>query len=127
MIGMDILSRCVTEYDLAHSRIALHDPADYRLNGGQWMPMMAYNNEPTVRLTYEGHQGLFTIDTGNIGAIIFSQHTVERATFLVRLAEIPVGANLLTSRIVDGVDEFRIYGSEKSCETGAIALKCGRG
>ena len=65
----------------------------------------------------------------NVGAArdAGSQHTVERATFLVRLAEIPVGANLLTSRIVDGVDEFRIYGSEKSCETGAIALKCGRG
>jgi hypothetical protein len=55
------------------------------------------------------------------------QHTVERATFLVRLSEIPSGANLLTSRIVDGVDEFRIHASEKSTETGLVALKCGRG
>ncbi len=56
-----------------------------------------------------------------------SQHTVERVTFLVRMTEIPSGANLLTSRIVDGVDEFRIHGTEKSCETDTIALKCGRG
>jgi hypothetical protein len=41
-----------------------------------------YNGKPTVRMTFEDHDGLFTIDTGNPGAIIFAPGTTRRLGLL---------------------------------------------
>jgi len=83
LLGMDLLSHCVIEYDQAASRVSLHDPAGYRLpRDGDWMPLLAYNNKPTVRMVYEDRPGIFTIDTGNPGGILFSPLTVARFDLL---------------------------------------------
>ena len=55
LLGMSVLSHCVLEYDVANTRVALHDPEKYELSGGKWMPMMAYLNKPTVRMAYSDY------------------------------------------------------------------------
>jgi hypothetical protein len=82
LLGMDVLGHCVIVYDLAGSRISLHDPSEYELPSGDWSPLLDYNGKPTVRMAFEDHTGLFTIDTGNIGAIIFGPYTTERLDLL---------------------------------------------
>ena len=83
LLGMDLLSRCVIVYDLATSSVWLHAPESYRLPAaGAWSPLLAYNNKPSVRLTYENREGLFSIDTGNPGGILFSPLTVKRFDLL---------------------------------------------
>ena len=82
LLGMDVLAHAVIVYDLANSRIELHRPGTYDLPDAQWQPLLDYNGKPTVQLAYESHEGLFTIDTGNAGAIQFSPFATRRLALL---------------------------------------------
>jgi hypothetical protein len=82
LLGMDVLSHCVIDYDQLNSRIGLYDPNTYELPRGEWQPLLAYNRKPTVRMEYEEYTGMFTIDTGNPGAIIIGAMAVARNDLL---------------------------------------------
>ena len=82
LLGMDVLFHCVIDYDQRNSRIALYDPGTYKLPEGEWYPLLAYNGKPTLRMEYEEHAGLFTIDTGNPGAVIIGAMAVARNRLL---------------------------------------------
>lgn len=82
LLAMDFLSHCVIEYDQANSVIALYDPATYELSGAEWTPMLDHNGKPTISMKFEGHDGLFTIDTGNPGAVLIGQPAVARYNLL---------------------------------------------
>jgi hypothetical protein len=83
LLGMDVLSNSVIVYDVKRSTISLHDPENYELPRGEWSPMVAASsNQPTIRMTYEAHEGLFAIDTGNPGAIIVSPYATTRYKLL---------------------------------------------
>ena len=57
-------------------------PTTYTLPAGTWDDLLDYNGKPTVKMRFEEHEGLFTIDTGNPGAILVSPLTVERLSLL---------------------------------------------
>ena len=82
ILGMDFLWNCVIDYDQKNSIIGLYNPDTYTLPVGKWNDLLDYNGKPTVKMRFEGHDGLFTIDTGNPGAILVSPLTVERLSLL---------------------------------------------
>jgi predicted aspartyl protease len=82
IIGNSIVSQCVVEYDAKNGRISLYDPSTYSLPRGSWKPMMNYSSQPTVRLNFEGHDGIFQIDTGSSSGILINPLTVERLGLL---------------------------------------------
>jgi SAM-dependent methyltransferase len=83
LVGMDVLSSSVIVYDVRRSAISLHDPESYELPRGEWSPMVAASSiQPTIRMTFEGHEGSFVIDTGNPGAVIVSPYTTTRYELL---------------------------------------------
>jgi predicted aspartyl protease len=68
ILGFEFLARCVVELDVEAPSIALFDPAGYALpDGGRWEEALLYGRHPCVRATYEGHAGVFKIDTGAAG------------------------------------------------------------
>jgi hypothetical protein len=83
IIGNDVLGRCVVEYDQTNSRIAIHDPGDYELPHGDWTELLLYNGKPATRLTYEGHTGIFTMDTAAPSSgLLIGAATVRRQQLL---------------------------------------------
>lgn len=65
ILGYELLARCVAEIDMTAGEIALHDPKTYALPAaGKWEDVLLYGRHPCVRATYEGHEGVFRIDTG---------------------------------------------------------------
>jgi hypothetical protein len=82
LLGMDVLSHCVIDYDQQNSRIALYDPNTYELPEGKWQSLLSYNRKPTIEMEYEDFTGLFTIDTGKPGAVIIGAMAVSRNRLL---------------------------------------------
>ncbi len=82
IIGNSVISRCIVEYDAKNARISLYDPSTYSLPRGSWKPMMNYSSQPTVRINFEGHDGIFNIDTGGSRGILINPLTVERLGLL---------------------------------------------
>lgn len=78
VIGYGVLSRCVVEFDFATSQLALYDPAHYQLAGAEWTELDLEGRTPAVRARFEGHEGLFQIDTGQNSAVVCSAAAVER-------------------------------------------------
>jgi hypothetical protein len=64
IIGFDLLARCISQIDLADSRITIDDPSNYTLPRGQWTDLILYGKHPCVRGGFEGHEGTFNLDTG---------------------------------------------------------------
>lgn len=82
-LGVDLLSHGVIVYDESAVKIEFHVPSAYKLpQGGEWQIMPIHNGKPCVRMPYEDHVGLFLIDTGAPGRLIFGPHAVERNKLL---------------------------------------------
>ncbi len=81
--GYDLFARTVVELDLETLDLALHDPANYGLEGGSWSELTVRDKLPTVRCSFEGdHDGLFKIDTGANHAVLFFTPAVEQYDLL---------------------------------------------
>lgn len=82
VIGYGVLSRCVAEIEIGDAerpaRLALHDPASYELAGATWQALELEGRVPAVHASFEGHEGLFRIDTGANGFVTFHQPAVEK-------------------------------------------------
>lgn len=78
--GYPLFARVVAEVTRGGERIALYDPANYRLPKGKWQELSFVEHTPAVRARLEGNrEGLFILDTGNSGAVTFnSQYTKEQ-------------------------------------------------
>lgn len=81
-LGIDLLTHGIIEYDERDVEIAFHVPDTYELPRGQWVRMPIHNGKPGVHLEYEGHTGLFVIDTGAPGRMIIGPHVVDRYKLL---------------------------------------------
>jgi len=81
-LGVDILSEGIIVYDEANVAIEFHVPASFELPRGEWEVMPIHNNKPAVNMEYEGHVGLFLIDTGAPGRLIFGPTTVKKHQLL---------------------------------------------
>jgi len=64
VLGHELLLECIVEFRQSDARIALHDPATYRLTSGAWQGILLHERIPCVRGTFEGREGRFRIDTG---------------------------------------------------------------
>lgn len=77
--GYDLFRRSVVELGLDAKRLALHDPASFKLNKGDWQPLILDGAHPIVQATYEGgKKGFFRLDTGASGTLTFGGDLASR-------------------------------------------------
>lgn len=82
IIGYGVLSRCVAELDPAAPAIALFDRGTYTPADGTWSTLTLLNRVPALTATYEGHQGLFRVDTGSNESVTIHQAAVRKHDLL---------------------------------------------
>lgn len=78
VIGFGVLSRCIAEMDLSEGRVALHAPDEGALQGLAWTDLVLEGRVPAVRAMFEGHEGVFRLDTGSNGHVTFHQPAVKK-------------------------------------------------
>lgn len=77
IVGFNTIFRCVARVDLALAKVSLHDPASFDAGSIAWTPVRLYNRHPIVDAAFEGHHGLFKLDTGANNTISFHVPAVE--------------------------------------------------
>jgi len=79
LCGYPFFARVVTEFIHGGGRIALYDPATYKLERGEWRRFTYVMHVPAIPIRFEGNrEGLFIVDTGGSGTINFnSRYTKE--------------------------------------------------
>jgi hypothetical protein len=82
VIGYGVLSHAIVELDIEMPRIAIHAPDTYVLRQADWQSLELDDRIPAVRCTFEGHEGLFRLDSGADGHITFHQPAVEQWSLL---------------------------------------------
>lgn len=82
VIGFGVLSACVAEIDLETATIALHDPATYVLADAAWSPLILNDRVPGVPGKFEGHEGLFRLDTGANGSVSMHEQATRELALL---------------------------------------------
>lgn len=80
LCGYPLFARVVVEFIHGGGRIALYDPATYELQRGEWKRFTYVMHVPAFPIQFEGNrEGLFIVDTGGSGTIIFnSRYTKDR-------------------------------------------------
>lgn len=82
IVGFGFLARSVAEIDMGKAEIAIHDPANFALEGGEWTGIEITDRVPAVRASFDKGDGLFRLDTGANSALTFHAPTVERMKLL---------------------------------------------
>ncbi len=81
--GFDLFARSVVELDLEELRVAIHDPATYKLQAGEWGKLHLDGRLPCITAKFEGdREGVFKIDTGDAGTVNFYGHAVKSMSLL---------------------------------------------
>ena len=79
IVGYDLFSRCVADFELANNTVRIHDPKKFNLGAGEWKNMLINNRTPNVKVSYEGkHAGYFLLDTGANGTVMFHTPAVKK-------------------------------------------------
>jgi len=72
LIGHPLFARVVVEVSGGGQKVALYDPASYKLTRGKWQPLSYIDLTPAVVCRFEGdREGLFQLDTGFTGTVTF--------------------------------------------------------
>jgi hypothetical protein len=72
LIGYPLLARVVLEVTGGGRRIALYDPASYKLKKGKWQELAYIDLTPAALCRMEGNrEALFQLDTGAAGTVTF--------------------------------------------------------
>lgn len=83
VLGYELLACVVAEFDLTGAQIALHDPAAYTREGATWVDLLLYQRHPCVTARFEGHEGVFNLDTGAAQTwVTFHVPAIERYQLL---------------------------------------------
>jgi hypothetical protein len=79
LVGYPLFARAVVEFGRGGERIALYDPASYKLPNGKWQELIYAAHTPAFYARLEGdHRGLFMLDTGASGTVfLYSKFTKE--------------------------------------------------
>lgn len=66
IIGYGLFHRCVAEVDMRDAKISLFDPASYDEStvNGHWSKLHLDSRVACVEASFEGHTGIFKLDTG---------------------------------------------------------------
>lgn len=77
-VGHPLLARVVVEVAGGGKKIALYDPATYKLGRGKWQQLSYIDLTPAVVCRFEGNrEGLFQLDTGYTGTVTFYDKFIE--------------------------------------------------
>lgn len=83
LVGYPLLARVVVELTNGGKRIALYEPASYKLSKGNWRELFYIDLTPAVRCRFEGNrEGLFQLDTGYVGTVTFYDKFIEEEKLL---------------------------------------------
>lgn len=85
LVGYPLFARVVAEFAQGGERIAIYDPANYKLSKGRWQELFFVEHEPAVPARLEGNrEGLFVLDTGMSGTVIFNSRYTKDQRLLER-------------------------------------------
>lgn len=83
IVGYDLFVRSVVEIETATPYLAIHDPARFAAPEAAWQRLWIHGSLPCVEASFEGdRRGLFKLDTGANGTLIFHRPAVERLGLL---------------------------------------------
>lgn len=70
IIGYGLLSHAVVTYEIDGPAIKLTNPATHHLVGARWEDLLLYERTSHVEAEFEGHRGVFLLDTGAANASV---------------------------------------------------------
>ena len=82
IVGYGLLQRVVAEFDPLKGEISLFDPAKFDGSTLHWQKLTLYGRHPCVEAAFEGHTGLFKLDTGAQGTVTLHYPAVESLKLL---------------------------------------------
>ncbi|MFT3880830.1 MAG: retropepsin-like aspartic protease [Gemmatales bacterium] len=85
VIGYGVFHRCTVELDMENNTVALFDPKTYDQNRVQnrWQKLYQTARVACVEAEFEGHKGIFKLDTGAAGSTVaLHAPTVEKYKLL---------------------------------------------
>jgi hypothetical protein len=78
-----MMARAIVEIDMVTPALAVHDPAAYSGAGLTWHRLYVDQRVPCVEASFEGHSGVFRLDTGAApSTVAFHAPAVERLKLL---------------------------------------------
>lgn len=84
IVGYGFLARCVVEFDMSAPSIALYDPREFALPENEhWEELLLYSRQPNVRASFEGHEGVFKVDTGAADTTVTMHYPVVQEMSLL--------------------------------------------
>jgi predicted aspartyl protease len=83
IIGYEALVHAVVTYEFDGPTITMSEPATHRLDDASWRDLLLYNRTSHVEAEFEGHRGVFLLDTGAANASVgIYAPAVERLNLL---------------------------------------------
>lgn len=70
IIGYGLLAHAVVTYEIDEPAIKLTHPATHNLRGARWEDLLLYERTSHVEAEFEGHRGVFLLDTGAANASV---------------------------------------------------------
>lgn len=77
VLGYGVLARSVAEIDLAEPAVRLHRAGEPGLASLPWEELVLIGRVPAVHARFEGHDGVFRLDTGANGSVTFHEPAVR--------------------------------------------------
>ena len=83
LVGYPLLARVVVEVTDGGRRIAVYEPASYKLSKGAWQELSYIDLTPAVSCRFEDNrEGLFQLDTGYVGTVTFYDKFIKDENLL---------------------------------------------
>ena len=83
LIGYNLLARTTCRIDMATPAISIHDPETFKDPAVKWQALVLEQRIPGVEASFEGHKGLFKLDTGAAQmSVSMHQPAVDRLKLL---------------------------------------------
>lgn len=127
IVGYGVLSRAVLDIDMVTPALALYDAAhpDPSITG--WQKLYIYERVPCVEARFEGHDGIFKLDTGaGRSTVAFHVPAVEKLKLLENRATTPTmqgGVGGMVPAKAGKVATFEIAGQKLENITATFATE----
>ncbi|MGA9998396.1 MAG: retropepsin-like aspartic protease [Pyrinomonadaceae bacterium] len=126
-IGYPFFARAVVEVTGGGKRIAVYDPASYKLPKGKWQELSYIDLTPASIFRFEGNrEGLFQIDTGYSGTVTFYRDFINEQKLLEGRAvkeETAIGAGGTYKSYVGTIEWFELAGQRFKNPTAGFRME----
>lgn len=111
ILGYELISRCVVEFDQRTPTIRLFDPELYELGDEDgWQELLLYARHPNVHASFEGRSGVFKIDTGAArDTVTFHAPIVRELGLLEGRSTVEAGAGGVGGQVPVRVGEIESF------------------